>query len=1086
MGITQSAGREHNVYWNIGHLLGNGFEDVIYEILLKEYQLCLNKDITIDQTERTNDKGKDIIIEFSRQTLNLFGINFSRGEFDKATIYIECKSTNSQHALRREKYMPSIEKGGRPGINYYVLLTNSKILSADYYEAEQLLNSRKIKFVLVDQYLLARFLINKNYYDYFDEIPIYEGEDDYYVQYQVYENEDDDNTYDIFFNFRNYSSHSRLYTINLLTDVNWKTKENSFSFTLDANCATAKKISLSCDQENDFQTLVFKIAAGIHESFAEIKGINIKEVYIPPFIGRYHNKILFSILKNIGAPDCFKLFCLWGEAGIGKTRIVNELAEKIKSGRFDFFACTMTRNNMRTIQDIQEYLIRKKYASSDVKSKYSNNLYDTIVNCRHAVKTAVILIDDCHNILPDYIEQIKKLSNHSAPIILILCGRTDYTEGDTTYYSFVQWTFENLKLHQNVWNVKPLRSKETKRLIRVMIKRIPEEALNTICFYSNNNPLYIVQFIEYLLDNKIAYIVNRNTVGIINPEEFQIRNYLPNKIEDIYKRRIDYLVRAAKADDNDYLMFLFNLSLFNGQIAVKTAERWLDREGEITEFLLKRGFLTKRKKYLTFYHESLKIYIQKMLSEFPHYKKTVSEQFLKLPEEAWSDLHIYTKGRLYLWADKSEKAFEIFNPIIESIKKIKNISNVNLDPLAYEYFDDILQLFKSKTDYGQLAKNTINGKIYITLHHFVPMNAAIECNRGLAYIKSSPELRKDKRFIHSLLVQKAHALLNSGMNLEGELVLKELQAKWLVSNEEFDPKSVFDMLDRLCAIYVKFNCFDIALDYGKLELDAAEKSGDCSLFAIAYRTRSKLFYLNNMEECCHSLDKVDEMLRLVPSDRIQLNNNIYRAIVNLTYNDRNRYNEIIDSLEEMTNSAFEKKLNRADIQSNMVLAAAYIKRGTFEDLKNARQKAVRAINYSIRFGIPSYMWQLYNLLAIIDTKLKADSNKVKQSFEMAFDTLNRQNLLYVGRGDLCYSNLLAISNIGFFLRRNSYQRTFNSRMSMLTYCDSNTEKGTNRRISGMELTEIYEKAMDKKLLFSTANSSKLLRDDETGYFLALT
>ena len=57
---------------------------------------------------------------------------------------------------------------------------------------------------------------------------------------------------------------------------------------------------------------------------------------------------------------------------------------------------------------------------------------------------------------------------------------------------------------------------------------------------------------------------------------------------------------------------------------------------------------------------------------------------------------------------------------------------------------------------------------------------------------------------------------------------------------------------------------------------------------------------------------------------------------------------------------------------------------------------------------------------------------------------------------------------------------------MLTYCDSNTEKGTNRRISGMELTEIYEKAMDKKLLFSTANSSKLLRDDETGYFLALT
>ena len=96
------------------------------------------------------------------------------------------------------------------------------------------------------------------------------------------------------------------------------------------------------------------------------------------------------------------------------------------------------------------------------------------------------------------------------------------------------------------------------------------------------------------------------------------------------------------------------------------------------------------------------------------------------------------------------------------------------------------------------------------------MNAAIECDRSIEYIKSSPDLKKDKRFIHSLLVQKAHALLNSGMNLEGELVLKELQAKWLVSNEDFDSKSVFDMLDRLCAIYIKLNCFDIAFDYGNL------------------------------------------------------------------------------------------------------------------------------------------------------------------------------------------------------------------------------------------------------------------------------
>lgn len=1085
MGVEQSAGTEHNVYWNVGHLLGNEFEDIIYEILIKENKACLYRELKIEQTPRKNDGGKDIIIEFSCQTLNLFDINFTKGEYDKATIYIECKSTNSKNALRREKFIPSIEKGGQIGIDYYVLLTNSKILPVDYYEAEQLLNSRKIKFVLIDQYLLARFLTNKNY-TYFGKIPIYDGEDDYYVQYQVYSDESDDKKYDIYFTFRNYSKYSRLYAINLMTNVNWKTEEISFSFTLDSNCATAKKISLSCETENDFYTLVFKIEAGMHESFTTIKGINVKEEYTPPFVGKYHNKILYRMLRNIHFPDCDKLFCLWGDAGIGKTRIVSELAERIKSGYFDFFACSLNRNNIQAVHDIQKFLIRKKYIVSDAKKRYQDNLYDTIVNCCHTIKTAVILIDDFHNILPEYIEQIKKLSNHCAPVILILCGRTDYTEGDTTYYSFVQWTFENLKLHQNVWNVKPLHPKETKRLIRVMIKRIPEEALNTIYLHSNNNPLYIVQFIEYLLDNKLAYIDNRNAVGIINPAEFQTHNYLPNGIEDIYSKRIAYLIRISAEDNNDYLMFLFILSLFNGQLSVNTAERWIDREGKITVFLLKRRFITKRKQYYIFYHESLKFYVQKMLSESATYKKKVSSYFLQLPKQAWNDLPVYTKGRLFLWAGRIEKAFQIFAPIIDSIKKIKNISNIDIDPLTYEYFDDVLQLFKTKSDYRQLAKNVINGKIYITLHHFVPMNAVIECDRGLAYITSSPELSKDTKLIHSLLVQKAHSLLNSGMNLEGELVLKELLAKWLVSNQDFDLKSVFDMLDRLCAVYVKFNCFDIALDYGTLELDAAKNSGDYSLSAIAYRTRSKLFYLNDAEECRHSLDKVDEMLHLVPSDRIQLNNNIYRAIVDLTYNDKNCYNEIIDRVEELTNVAFEQNLNRADIQSNMVLAAAYIKRGTFEDLKTARQKTVRAINYSIRFGIPSYMWQLYNLLAVIDTKLKADSNKIKQSFETTFDTLNRQNLLYIGRGDLCYSNLLAISNIGFFLRRNSYQKTFNSRMSMLTYCDRNTEKGTNRGISGTELTEIYEKALDKKLLFSSADSSKLLRDDETGYFLALT
>lgn len=1088
MGVTQSSGTEHNLYWNLGNMLGNKFEDAIFEVLRTEFKARLSKDIKLIHTPRKNDGGRDIEIKFSCKSLNLFGITFFRLEEKEATIYIECKSSNSPHALRREKFISSIERGSLDKINYYVLLTNSKILPIDYYKAETLLDGRKIKFVLIDQYLTARFLKGKNNNP-FAKIPLKNVQEDFFVQYQVYSNDLDNKRYDIYFCFRNYSKYSRLYTISLLTDVNWCTKENSFSFSLDANCACSKKICLVCDYESEYKTLVFKIQSGKYESFVDIKGIDIKESYIPPFTGRLHNKILSCILDNIISTKSERLFCLWGEAGIGKTRIIDELRKKLAGSYFDIYECILVRDNVVTIQEIQDFLIAKNYISNKVKSLYSKDLYKTIINSQKTSGIALIIIDDFHNSYPEFIEQIKKLYCHSAPVILILCGRTDYTEGSTKYYSFVHWTFENLKIGKNVWNVKPFQANETKRFIRAMIKGIPKEALNTIYRQSNNNPLYIVQFIEYMLDERLAYIVNRNTVGIVNPVTFQLHDYLPNEISDIYRKRIEYLMKISNENRQDYLKFLFVLAFYNGKISVNTAECYFDNECTVTSFLVKKKFILRHKNHYVFYHESLMLYVRNILFTTEQYKIDVSNCLLGLPDSFRRTLPAYMNGRLYLWNRNIEKALEFFQPIINSIKEIRNISNINMDSSTYEYFGDILQIFNRKPEFSSLAKSAINGRIYITLHHFVPINAVSECDKCISFINNSTVLKEDKKLIHSLLVQKAHALLNSGMNLEGELVLKELQSQWLVSEKDFDSKSLFDMIDRLCAIYIKFNCYDMAYNYGNLGLNIAKKSDDNSLFIIAYRTRSKLFYLNNPKECQYSLDKVDEILETVSFPRIQLNNDIYRAIFDLTYNTPNDYNKIINRVESLANTASKQNLNRASIQSNMVLAAAYLKRGTLEDIRTAKIKVNSAINYSIRFGIPSYMWQLYNLLAIIDTKLGNHSDQIKKSFETSFNILDMQNLLYIGRGDLCYSNILAISNIGFFLRQNSFQKTFNSRFSMITYCetsDSRTVKDINKQLTKTELTEIYEKAKKKELLFSLADSTRLLRDEDTGYFIPLT
>ena len=100
---------------------------------------------------------------------------------------------------------------------------------------------------------------------------------------------------------------------------------------------------------------------------------------------------------------------------------------------------------------------------------------------------------------------------------------------------------------------------------------------------------------------KIAYIVNRNTVGIVNPTKFKAHNYLPNEISDIYSKRIAYLIKISEKHEKDYLKFLFVLTLFNGDMPVNIVEQYFDPDGVISSFLYKRKFISKIKNHYFFF-----------------------------------------------------------------------------------------------------------------------------------------------------------------------------------------------------------------------------------------------------------------------------------------------------------------------------------------------------------------------------------------------------------------------------------------------------------------------------------------------------
>ena len=105
------------------------------------------------------------------------------------------------------------------------------------------------------------------------------------------------------------------------------------------------------------------------------------------------------------------------------------------------------------------------------------------------------------------------------------------------------------------------------------------------------NPLFIVQYIEYLLDCNLVKLQNRNTVGIININQFHSKQFIPKKISDIYKLRIDHLLKQEYG--KKCLQLLYKLGLCNGKINCEYFYKFFESEYDSLEELLKRRFISR-------------------------------------------------------------------------------------------------------------------------------------------------------------------------------------------------------------------------------------------------------------------------------------------------------------------------------------------------------------------------------------------------------------------------------------------------------------------------------------------------------------
>ncbi|GFI40178.1 hypothetical protein IMSAGC017_00209 [Thomasclavelia cocleata] len=1094
---TETIGTDPNRYSVLKNELGQYFEDQIFNLTtlaLKKYLNMPNKKIFLKQTPRIGDNGKDITIKSKININDLFLQNFQLHNKNEINIYIECKSTN-QKMLTFNSIITNVIKSKYDYIDYFVLVTNSSIIPETYLSLYKELKSQNIEFILVDQYILSLYVHQLNFKEL--NLPLYNNKVNICLKYQVLQTKLLGKVkYKVFMLFRNYTEKMQFIDIKLLTNENWIMSDNTnIKILVSPYSSMIKEYDfeqVSYDGVDDLKVLIDNEEYDGNPVFS-IKGINIQQNFITPFLGENHNDIKTAIIKSVRQAPSF--IYIWGEAGIGKSRIIEEIDKELDGSNFDIKYIELKQNNDKSIKYLKNDLIKNNIIEDNI----SDNLIDILKNSKNDYRNIIIIIDDFHNANLKTIRQIRELNKVNLDISIIICGRNDYSEGTSNYYSFIQWTLENKR--ENTYEVKHFKSKDTMYLIKTLINNIPTEALKKISICSKNNPQFIIQFIEYLLETDIVKIVNRNTLGIINIDSFNSKNFIPNKLENLYSCRLNNLLNSF--DNDNYVNLLFLLSVFDGKISSSILSNYFKNYDILIEELVKRRYIKFGEMYtVKFTHESQLVFFTHLINKNRKYKETVANIIINNKDIFFDDLSNEKIGRLYLWIKEFNSAKQSFNTIIQQVKNTSNISNFNIDTSIYKYLFDIYELFKNDKNNMYLLEQILKTRVYIALHHLTPIKAIEDCNKCYDFIKKNRGLKSNIKFINSIKSLQAHALLNAGHLLDGELILKELLSTWLINNDDFESHSFFDVLDRLSAIYIKYNCFELAENYNKLEIMYANNLQDDSLLAIAYRTKSKLYFYQDGNKAKDCLEKVSNLYINSSSERIQLSNQLSILIYEMHYNDNCNWQEIKTEAEKIKDNASKKSYDMVLIRSYMILAVCYLKLSkNNKDLRFVKKLIDDGISASIRLGIPGYIWQFYNLLAIVFLKLKKDSNEIFKVFETIYYLLFEQNLLYIGNRLLCFGNIMVISNIGFFYQKIS-EKAFNEKMSTITYSGNSLlqkqnkeslDKGMVSKINQEYLKKQFKLAENKDVLFvdKTSLLSKnqnfhFLIDDETHYFIVLS
>ncbi len=1092
LGQTYSVGKKlNNSEWHMGEMLGLNFENHIYNVLSRNMEKYYNLGAKIFSTPSARDNGKDIIIESPVVLENVLGLNFYPKGQPTFKIYVECKSSDNGK-ISYNSFAGNLSRIKEDKIGYYVLITNTTIVPFSYFQFKEEASKLGIEFVLIDQILLEKYLLENNAM--IGNIDPHDNFEEIYIEYQTNSKIiESKNAYEIYFWIRNYSDSQQSISMQIGTDRNWISNLENIEHILQAKESLCLKFIVIKKYFDGLNDLILNVNSNFVSTAIQIKGVNLKYNFAPNLVGKRNAEIIKLLSNAITETAGGNIYFIFGEAGAGKSRIIDETLSLMIGRNIDFYR-VLTEKGKNVLSQLKKILVNGKNIVADINCA---SLESILTSINTTYRKCVIVVDDLHNASTKFLDNIRKLLSEGLPsgFTLVFVGRNDYSVGSIDYFSFLQFIEE--KYSKNIIEVNALEDAESIQLIKSIVRGIPDIAVERIHSLSNNLPLYIIQVIEYMLDLKLVYLLNRNTVGIENPENFSNHLYIPSSMEDLYRRRINNLLE--KTEGKEMLTFLYIISFLGINVSDCFVNIFFEGREHLLQTLLERRYITVSTNGYTIIHESFYLYIQNQIFSSTKIQEDIGNWFINTPD-VFINMDNFRKGRICLWTGNKNSAYNYFSTAISDIQSIKNYSSININPDYYPYLEDI---YKISSNYEQ-KKQIIACKIYIALHYHTPYEAVAVCNWAQSKLKHTKKFEKDMSFNFFLKEQIAHSYINAGQLKKSENILADLLSQTILNINCCDSKAVFDMYDKLSSIYLKYNIFHVAENYSMLSLALAKELKDDNLQALSYITTAKLYLYTNRLKSIEYLQKADNLLSEETAYRIKCHNDVSLLIMRLlnASEENMQYNlkDLIAESFSLLDICIKNNFANSVIRIYMLLAVLYyyVNIGT-NMYTSSLQYIEKGINASIKFGISTYIWQFYNLKAIIYVHQNEEKSKQKSLFDTVFNILKRQNLTYLGNCDCTYGNMLALTNIMFFYRMNETEEYFYQKMNLLTLaesinaCDFNCNKTTchyechtDIKLYKKEWNKLFTLKNKQTILFNKVIEPYPLQDDDTGYYIILS